>query len=102
MVIKRVGVLSAAKLLGLLYAGIGLIVGLLFALFSVLGGGAMMAAGGGEEAAMGGGAMMGMGIGFAIFAPICSGFLGFLGGALSAWLYNIAAGFAGGIEIDVS
>ena len=102
MVIRRVGVLSAAKLMGLLYAAIGLIVGLLFALFSVLGGGAMMAAGAGEEAAMGGGAMMGMGIGFAIVAPIFYGLLGFVGGALSAWLYNIAAGFAGGIEIDVS
>jgi hypothetical protein len=102
MVIRRVGVMSAAKLMGLLYAGIGVIIGLLFALFSVLGGGAMMAAGGGEEAAMGGGAMMGMGIGFAIVAPIFYGVAGFIGGALSAWLYNIAAKYAGGIEIDVS
>ena len=99
MVIRRVGVLSAAKLLGVLYAALGLLIGVLFALFSMVGGGAMLAGGG--DAAAGGGMMMGMGIGFLIFAPIFYGLLGFIGGALSAWLYNLAAGWIGGIEIDL-
>lgn len=100
MVIKRVGVMSVAKLMGLLYGAIGLILGLCFALFSVVGGGAMLA-GGGEEAAMGGGMMMGMGLAFVFIAPIAYGLMGFIGGALSGWLYNVAAKYAGGIEIDV-
>ena len=100
MVIKRVGVVSMGKLMGLLYAGIGLILGACFALFSLLGGGALLAAGG-EEGAMGGGMMMGMGVAAILFFPIMYGIIGFIGGLLTAWLYNVAAKFAGGIEIDV-
>jgi hypothetical protein len=101
MVIKRVGVLSLAKLMGILYGGLGLIIGACFALFSVVGGGAMLA-GGGEEAAMGGGMMMGMGVAMVIFAPIIYGLMGFVGGALTGWLYNVAAKFAGGVELEVA
>ena len=98
MVIRRVGVLSVAKLMGVLYGGIGLLFGVLFALFCVIGGGAMLAGGG--DAAVGGGAMLGMGIGALIFAPVFYGLAGFLGGALTGWLYNLAAGWVGGIEIE--
>lgn len=99
MVIRSVGVMSLAKVLGVLYGGLGLVFGILFALFSVLGGGAMMASGQ-QDAGIGGGMMMGMGLGFAIFAPICYGLMGFVGGALTAWLYNLAAGWVGGVEIE--
>jgi len=101
MVIKRVGVLSLAKLMGLLYAGIGLIIGACFALFSVVGGGAMLA-GGSEEAAMGGGMMMGMGVGMLVFAPLFYGIAGFVGGALTGWLYNVAAKYTGGVELEMA
>jgi hypothetical protein len=37
----------------------------------------------------------------AIFAPVIYGLLGLLFGALSAWLYNIAAKYVGGIRIDL-
>ena len=100
MVIRRIGVISLAKLMGLLYGGIGLIAGVLFALFFMLGGGAMMASGM-EESAGAGGMMMGMGLGAAIVLPIAYGLMGFIGGLLTAWLYNLAAGFVGGIEIEV-
>jgi hypothetical protein len=99
MVIRRIGVLSLAKIMGVLYAGLGLIVGVCFALFSVLGGGAMMASGQ-EGAGPGGGLMMGMGLGMAIAAPIFYGLLGFIGGLISGWLFNLAAGFVGGLEIE--
>jgi hypothetical protein len=101
MVIRRVGVFSLAKLMGVLYGGIGLVVGLLFAAFSLLGGGAMMASGQ-DSGGPGGAMMMGMGLGFAIAAPIFYGILGFLGGLLTGWLFNLAAGFVGGLEIETA
>jgi hypothetical protein len=99
MVIRRVGVMSLAKVMGVLYGGLGLVIGICFALFSVLGGGAMMASGQ-DGSGAGGGMMMGMGLGMAIFAPIFYGVVGFIGGLLTGWLYNLAAGFAGGVEIE--
>jgi hypothetical protein len=100
MVIKRIGVISCAKVMAVLYAGIGLVIGGLYALFALIGGGAMMASGA-SEGAVGGGVMMGLGLAMVVIAPIVYGLLGFLGGLLTAWLYNLAAGFAGGIEIEV-
>ena len=99
MVIRRIGALSLAKLMGILYAGLGLCFGLLFALFSVLGGGAMLASGA-EGGGAGGGMMMGMGFGAAIIFPIFYGLLGFIGGLITGWLFNLAAGFVGGLEIE--
>ena len=100
MVIRRVGVVSMAKLMGVLYGGIGLLVGAAFALFSIVGGGALLA-GGGEEGALGGGMMMGMGVAMIVIAPVFYGITGFLAGALTGWLYNLAAGWVGGIEVDI-
>jgi len=34
--------------------------------------------------------------------PIFYGILGFIGALISAFLYNIAAKFAGGIEVDAA
>jgi len=101
MVIERIGVMSCAKLMGVMYAGIGLVFGVLYGLVMMLFGGAMMAAGGADEAAMGGGMMVGMGIGAMIAAPILYGILGFIGGILVAFFYNLAAKWAGGLELQV-
>ena len=100
MVIRRVGVMSMAKLMGVLYGGLGLLIGAAFALFSIVGGGAMLA-GGGEEGALGGGMMMGMGVAMVVVAPVFYGLTGFLAGALTGWLYNLAAGWVGGVEVDL-
>ena len=100
MVIRRVGVMSMAKLMGVLYGGLGLLIGAAFALISIVGGGAMLA-GGGEEGALGGGMMMGMGVAMIVIAPVFYGLTGFLAGALTGWLYNLAAGWVGGIEVDI-
>jgi hypothetical protein len=101
MVIRRIGVLSAGKIMGVLYGGIGLLIGLFFALFMLLGGGALMASG--EEGSSAAGAMgMGMGIVMAIAAPIFYGVMGFIGGLISAALFNLAAGFVGGLEIETA
>ena len=99
MVVTKIGVLSLGKLMGLMYAGIGLLFGVLYALFAVVGGGAMMAMGGGDGA-MGGGMMVGLGLAAVIVLPIFYGLLGFLIGLLSALFFNIAAKYAGGLEIE--
>lgn len=95
MVVKRVKVLSAGKVLGALYALLGLIIGASTALFSLLG-----AAGSsdGMGAALGG---VFVGVGSIIFLPLLYGLLAFVGGLISAALYNLVSGFIGGIEIEV-
>ncbi|HTJ24821.1 MAG TPA: hypothetical protein VMA36_01530 [Candidatus Limnocylindria bacterium] len=35
----------------------------------------------------------------AILAPVAYAILGFIGGALTAWLFNVAAGWVGGVEL---
>ncbi len=101
MVIRKIGVLSLGKLMAVMYAGIGLLIGALYALFAVVGGGAMMAMGGAEDAAIGGGMVMVMGLAAVIIAPIFYGILGFIGGVISAFFFNLAAKYTGGLELEV-
>jgi hypothetical protein len=101
MVISRVGVISLAKVMGVLYGGLGLLFGVLFALFSLLGGGALMASGQ-EGAGAGGGMMMGMGLGLAVVFPLFYGAIGFIGGLITGWLYNLVAGLVGGVEFETA
>lgn len=92
MVIRRVGALSCAKVSGLLYLILGLIVGACLSLVSLLG-----FAGGSYSP------LQGMfGAGAIVMLPIFYGALGFLGTLVMAWLFNFAAGVTGGIEIDAS
>ena len=42
-----------------------------------------------------------VGVGMAIAAPIFYGVIGFIGGVLSAALYNLFAKWVGGIEVEV-
>ncbi len=92
MELKRVGILSGAKVLGLLYAALGLIFGGIFSFVSVLG----AAAGSGRGGA--GGLLFG--VGAVIILPIFYGIVGFIGGALTAVLYNLIAHVAGGLELE--
>lgn len=99
MVIRRIGVLSAAKIGGILAAAIGLIAGILVFLASSLGGAAGMA-----DAAQGGDPGMawlsGLGALAIIALPIFYGIFGFIGGAIQAFIYNLAAKFVGGLVIE--
>jgi len=94
MVIKSFRPLSVGKVAGILYAAIGLFVGLIVALATTIGG----LAGRSEFGALTGGLV---GIGAIVVLPFFYGFLGFIVAIIAAWLYNLAAGFVGGIEIDV-
>ena len=101
MVIRKIGVMSLGKLMAVMYAGIGLLLGVLYALFAVVGGGALMAMGGQSDAAFSGGMVIGMGLAAVVVGPVFYGILGFIGGVISAFFFNLAAKYAGGLELEV-
>jgi hypothetical protein len=94
LVLKRVGVLSIAKIEALIMAVFGLLYGLLYGLFM----GAIAAM---MPASSGGAAVGGIGILAVFIFPIMFAVMGFIGGALGAVIYNFAAGFIGGIELEL-
>ena len=98
MVIRRIGVGSAAKIAGVLYAVIGLIVGCMLAIFSLFAAG--MGRGGDDEIPAW---IFGpiFGVGALIFAPIFYGVIGIVVGTVVAAVYNLASGIIGGLQIDV-
>jgi hypothetical protein len=91
--VKRFGVLSVAKIMGIIYGAMGL----LLIPFFLLGSSAMLLQ---KDIPHAGGAMA-MGLVFAVMAPVVYGVMGFLFGAFSAWLYNLIANKVGGIEIQL-
>lgn len=100
MVIRKVGVLSLGKMMGALYALLGLIVGGCIALVSLLGAGFAAAASSSDEqmpAAFG----AFLGAGAVILFPLFYGVLGFIGGLITALIYNLVAGAVGGLELEV-
>ena len=96
MVIRRIGVGSAATVFGALYALMGLIVGAFFALFSVVGAGFLGEADPEMPAFLG--AIFG--IGAIVILPIFYGIMGVISGALGALFYNLIAGVFGGLRLE--
>ncbi|MBN3580823.1 hypothetical protein JYB64_00380 [Algoriphagus aestuarii] len=92
-VIKKIGVGSAAKIYGLTLALIGAIIGIPYGLF-------MSAIIGNMDSGVPFGSAFPIIIIVAI--PIVYGLLGFIMGALFAWVYNIVAKKTGGLEIELS
>ena len=89
--IKKFDVMSVAKIYAVILAVIGFIEGLLFALI------------GGLLSTVGtGGAAVGLGFGIAgiIILPIVFAIMGFIAGAIGAFVYNIVAGAVGGIKFE--
>ena len=99
--VKHIGPRSAFKIGLVLYAAIGLLVGIIWALFSVVAGslGSMASAG-----APGAARFLGFGLGVAaiIIFPICYGILGGVIAAITAALYNLVAGWVGGLEVEIN
>jgi hypothetical protein len=93
MIVRRVGPLSAAKIAGVLYAFFGFIAGCFISLFSMVG-----AAFAPQQAGLPG---MLFGVGAIILLPIVYGLLGFVFSLIGAGLYNLIAGWVGGIELDL-
>jgi hypothetical protein len=102
MVIKRVGVLSWAKIQAVIMLVFGLIIGVIYGLILMTFGAMMSSLGsstrGTGEAA--GGAFI-IGLMAMIFMPIVYGIIGFIAGAIGAFVYNSAAKFVGGMELEM-
>lgn len=96
MVVRRVGAVSLAKVFGVLYCLLGLIIGGFFALFSLLGAG-IGAASGSDQAWFG--ALFG--VGAIIFFPILYGVIGFIAWWIGGALYNFVAGMVGGVVVEL-
>ncbi len=94
MIVRRIDPLSLAKVSAVLYALMGFILGCFFGLFSLLG----IAADQGSEPPIAG---LIFGAGAVVVFPILYAVVGFLGSLLMAALYNVAARFIGGIELDL-
>ena len=102
MTVRRVGVLSLAKMQGLLMFVMGLIIGVIYGLIFMLFGAAMSSlAPRGEGQAMGGVSSIVIGLILMIAIPVFYGIIGFIAGAIGGFIYNIAAGIVGGIELDL-
>lgn len=82
--IRRIDPLQAAKMAAVLYAIMGLLLAPIFVL-----------------AAKAAPNAPGFGVGLAIAMPIFYGAIGFIFTAIGAALYNVVAGWIGGIEMDL-
>jgi hypothetical protein len=84
--IKRFSIGQSAKFLAVLYALFGLIFTPFFLLVDMFA----------PEGTAGFGTM------FALAMPIIYGVMGIVGGAIGAALYNLVAGWVGGIEVEIA
>ena len=97
MVIKRVGVVSCGKVSGWLYGAMGLIGGALFTLISIF---TLVL---GVASNEGPGAVLPalFGVGAIIILPVLYGTMGFIGGVITAAMYNLIANRFGGLELEL-
>jgi hypothetical protein len=95
MVLKRIGPVSAAKITGTLYAVMGLVIGIFFSLFSVLG---MTVASGAQSEDRIFGLLFG--IGAVLVLPVFYGVLGFVSTLVMAAIYNGLARLLGGVVLE--
>jgi|SRR5579872_192396 len=90
--IKSVGVFSVAKISGLVYAGLALILMPFFLLIGFVG--TMTGRNSGISGIVS--------IVIAILLPVIYGLVGFIFGAIGGFFYNVCAKWVGGIEVEVS
>ena len=95
MIVRRVGPLSLAKIMGALYVLIGLVIGGIISLISIVGGAFIP----NDEA--GGLAGVLFGAAAIVILPVFYGVLGFVTSLVGAAIYNAVASVVGGVEIDV-
>src|SRR5262249_17498817 len=91
-IIKSVGILSVAKMMGLIQGCLGVVLIPFFLLVGLAG-----SLAGRQESPFAGM----VGIVLAFFMPIIYGLLGFIMGAIGAVLYNLFAKWIGGIEVQM-
>lgn len=94
MVINRVHPLSLAKIAAVLYAAMGLLIGIALGVYVSTGPFVNAPARAFPFGMMFGGAAI-------VIMPIMYACLGFIGSLIMAFLYNVVAGVVGGVELDV-
>lgn len=99
MVLKGIGVGSAAKMIGSVYFFIGLIIGLIVSLVAIVTGGiaAASSAGHGPPAWLG----VILGAGAVLILPFVYALMGAIMAAIFAGLYNLLARLVGGIQLHL-
>ena len=93
--IRRIDPVSAMKVCAVLYAVIGLIIGAILSLVSMVG--IMAAASQNLPRAFG----LIFGAAAIVIAPIFYGVIGAIGGLITAAVYNLIARFTGGLQIEL-
>jgi hypothetical protein len=98
--LKRIGPGSAFKVGLVLYALLGVFIGIIVACVSLVAGslGGLAAPGAPGVRMMG----FGMGFGAIIFFPVFYGVIGGIFAAVGAVIYNVVAGWVGGLEVDIN
>lgn len=98
MILKRIGILSLVKMSSIVYACMGLLFGAVLTIVSLIGGALGMASGNDPAAGFFG---LLFGVGAIIILPIFYGVLGAIAGAFGGAVYNLVAGVAGGVELEL-
>ncbi len=98
--INKLGVLSIAKMYALVMLAISLIFAVPIGLIMMVSSASMMGSRDAGIGALGGGGIVG-GLFITIFLPVLYGAMGFVFGAIGAFIYNLFAGIVGGVEIEV-
>ncbi len=84
------------KMVGAVYAGLGLLMGVIFALFTIVASVIGAASAGSGEPLVG----IAMGLGALVGMPLFYGLMGFVGGILTGAVYNFVAARMGGVELE--
>ena len=95
--LRKLGVMSVAKIYAVLGAIGGFIVGIIVSIMSLAFSSVISSASAGTAAMSG--LFMAGGVFAVIVMPIVYAILGFISGAIGAFLYNVVAGRIGGIEM---
>jgi len=98
MELKRIAPLSAMRVFFGIYGGMGLFFGAILSLVAIIGSG-FLGMGGVEGPDRFFGLLFGAGA--VVILPIFYGTIGALGGLLVSFLYNLAAGWLGGLELEL-
>ena len=94
MIINRIDPMSLARLSGLLYAVMRLVLGGIISLVALAGGFAS------DTKALR--RLVLIGVGAVVVLPICYGLLGFVGTLIAGWLFNVVAGIVRVIVVETS
>jgi len=95
VVIKKIDPFTVGKVFGVMYGILGLLFGAIFSCISLIGGAAASDVMG--DAAVG----ILFGVGAIITMPILYAVMGFIVGIISSVIYNLVAGWIGGIEMEL-